>query len=233
MSNITAPINLTNLPSKGMNIFQSINAVMKQIGSIAKGQKNTSQGYSFRGIDDMYNAVHPLFAEHGIFLTSETLNTEREERQTKSGGTMIYSIMDIRYTFYAIDGTSVSTVTRGEGSDTGDKASNKAMSTALKYALIQLLLIPTSDVKDSDSDSPEFVAKAQTHPQKKEDTRPWLNPQENGVNNPNYVNAFDYLASGQYTLEQVEKKYRLNKEVRNDLQMAVNLFSASQNSNRP
>lgn len=130
---------------------------MADIDVIAKSRKNQSQGYAFRGIDDMYNELHSHFANHKVFYTSEVINQHREEKQTKSGGTMQYSIINVKFTFYAEDGSNISSTMIGEASDSGDKASNKAMSVALKYALMQLLLIPTEEEKDTEFKSPEFT----------------------------------------------------------------------------
>lgn len=140
-------------------IFQTINNVLKEVGAIGKDKKNTQQGYSFRGIDDLYNELHGLFAKHGLFFTSELVGSLREERTSKSGGATIYSIIDIKFTFYALDGSSVSSVMRGEAMDSGDKASNKAASAALKYALLQLFMIPTEEEKDTECQSPEVKPK--------------------------------------------------------------------------
>jgi hypothetical protein len=91
-------------------------------------------------------------AERGIFVVPEVLEANREERQTKQGSNLIYSILRMRYTFYASDGTSVSAVVIGEGMDSGDKASNKAMSIAFKYACFQVFCIPTEEMVKEDPD---------------------------------------------------------------------------------
>lgn len=130
-----------------------------QIEVISKGQKNVQQGYSFRGIDDIYNSLHPIFARNKVFFTSEIINSIREDRATKGGGVLIYSIIDVKFTFFAQDGSFVTSTMRGEGMDTGDKASNKAMSAALKYALIQLFLIPTEEEKNYEKSTPEVGKK--------------------------------------------------------------------------
>ena len=64
-------------------------------------------------------------------------------------------MLKVRYTFYAEDGTSVSAVVIGEGMDSGDKASNKAMAIAMKYAFFQVFCIPTEEMKDPDAETPE------------------------------------------------------------------------------
>ena len=60
----------------------------------------------------------------------------------------------MKYTFYAEDGSSVSAVVQGEGMDSADKSSNKAMSVAFKYACFQVLCIPTEEMKDPDAETP-------------------------------------------------------------------------------
>ena len=79
---------------------------------------------------------------------------QREERTTAKGGNLIYSIMKIKYTFYAEDGTSVSAVVVGEGMDSADKSSNKAMAVGMKYAMFQVFCIPTEEMPDTDSETP-------------------------------------------------------------------------------
>ena len=91
-----------------MNIYQSIASVMKEGYAITKSKKNPQQGFMYRGIDDVMNVFQPLMAEAGIFVVPEVLEATREERQTGKGTNLIYSILKIRYTFYASDGTSVS-----------------------------------------------------------------------------------------------------------------------------
>ena len=135
-------------------IYSAISNAMAKIEAIAKDKKNTQQGYKFRGIDDVYNRLHPILAEHHIFTTPEVLEDRHEERITKSGGALLYRILKIRYTFWTDDGSSVCATVIGEGMDSGDKASNKAMAVAHKYALFQVFCIPTEDMQDPDAETP-------------------------------------------------------------------------------
>jgi hypothetical protein len=134
-------------------IFKKIPLVMAEIGAIGKDRKNPQQGYSFRGIDDVYNAVNTALAKHGVFCAPTVLKMTREERQTKTGGTLLYTILDIKYTFYAEDGSSFECVTTGEAMDSGDKSCNKAMSAAQKYAFFQVFSIPTEEHKDTEMET--------------------------------------------------------------------------------
>ena len=140
----------TNLPL----IYQKISAIMAEVPAIGKTKRNAQQGFNYRGIDDVQNALQNLLPKHGVFYVPEVLDSIREERQTKTGGNLIYSVLKMKYTFYASDGSSVSAVVIGEGMDSGDKASNKAMAVAMKYAMFQVFCIPTEELDDPDAVCP-------------------------------------------------------------------------------
>lgn len=134
-------------------IYAKISEVMKNVGAIEKDKKNAQQGYNFRGIDDMYNALNEHLAKAKIFFTSQILDERREERATAKGGVLFYTILKVRWTIYAEDGSFVTTETVGEAMDSGDKSANKAMSGSYKYAQMQVFCIPTLDPKDSENDT--------------------------------------------------------------------------------
>lgn len=138
-----------------MKIYQAINSIMNDMEAIEKGKKNAQQGFMYRGVDDVMNTLKPLLAKHKVFVVPKVLEETREERTTAKGGLLLYSVLKIEYTFYAEDGSGVSAVVIGEGMDSGDKASNKAMSVAFKYACFQVFCIPTEDMVDPDSHTPE------------------------------------------------------------------------------
>lgn len=140
-------------------IYKAISKVMAEIGSIGKEKTNKQQGFKYRGIDDVMNALSPALIHNGIFVVPELLDHTREERTSTKGGNLIYSVCKIRYTFYAEDGSCVKAVVIGEGMDSGDKATNKAMSIAFKYACFQVFCIPTEEMKDPDGESPEVIWK--------------------------------------------------------------------------
>ena len=100
------------------------------------------------------NVFQPILAKHKVFIVPQVLEQKREERTTSRGGNLIYSICKIKYTFYAEDGSNVEAIVIGEGMDSGDKATNKAMAIAMKYALFQVFCIPTEEMKDPDSETP-------------------------------------------------------------------------------
>jgi len=140
------------MPNTG--IYAAINGIMEEIGAIGKTSKNQQQGFFYRGIDAVMNALQPALVKHKVFVVPEVLEHKREERVTGKGGNLIYSVLKVKYSFFAEDGSSVSATVIGEGMDSGDKASNKAMSIAFKYACFQVFCIPTEEMKDPDSETP-------------------------------------------------------------------------------
>ncbi len=134
-------------------IFKAIADTMNDVSAVGKNSKNEKQNYNFRGIDAVMNALHPAMVKNRIFVVPEVLDQQREERQSKNGK-LIYSICKIKYTFFADDGSNISATVIGEGMDSGDKATNKAMSVAFKYACFQVFCIPTEDMTDPDAETP-------------------------------------------------------------------------------
>jgi hypothetical protein len=134
-------------------IYTSLCAIQKEIGVIGKDKKNQQQGFMFRGVDQVMNVLHPLLSEFGVFIVPEVVESHREERQTKSGGNLIYTIHKIKFHFTAMDGSEVCATVVGEGMDSADKSSNKAMAVAFKYACFQVFCVPTEEIAQEDPDN--------------------------------------------------------------------------------
>lgn len=139
-----------------MKVYQAINAVQGALAKtgIAKTRTNSQgAGFKFRGIDDVYNAIAPLLADHGLCILPRMLSRVCEERISKSGGALFYVTVEAEFDFVAMEDGSKHTVkTYGEAMDSGDKATNKAMSSAYKYACFQSFAIPLEGEPDSDDD---------------------------------------------------------------------------------
>ena len=139
------------------SIHQLMPLAAAEVGAISKDKQTTgSSSFAFRGIDDLMNALHPILAEHGITIAPAYRFLERYDRSTRSGGIMEFVIIEGTFSFSGPDGDEILVKTIGQASDTADKAINKAMSAALKYALIQTFTVPTADISDSDADSIEM-----------------------------------------------------------------------------
>lgn len=142
-----------------MNIYESINQIMTEIGAIGKNSKNQQQGFMYRGVDAVMNALNPALQKCKVFVVPEVLDVNREDRVSQKGAGLIYTTARVRYTFYAEDGSNVQAVVVGEGMDSGDKSCNKAMSIAFKYACFQVFCIPTEEMRDPDAESYEVAPK--------------------------------------------------------------------------
>ena len=138
-------------------IFSSICAAMADITAIGKDRKNHQPGFKYRGVDDVMNELHGVLAKNKIFIVPEVLEEERGQTQTRNGGNLFTTRLKTKFNFYADDGSCVSAVVIGEAMDSADKASNKALSVAFKYACFQVFCIPTEDEKDPDAFSPKPV----------------------------------------------------------------------------
>ncbi len=145
-----------------MKVYAAINAVQRALShtGIAKDKRNTQgSGYMFRGIDDVYNAIAPLLAEHGLCIIPRFITRSCEERQSKSGGALFYVTVEAEFDFISSeDGSKHTARTFGEAMDSGDKATNKAMSAAYKYAAFQTFAIPTEASPDADAETHEVQA---------------------------------------------------------------------------
>lgn len=137
------------------DIFALLPKVAGDIGAVGKGRENKDQKYRFRGIDDFLNAAHGALVKHGVTIIPRVISRELRPGQTKSGTANLWVGLTVEFHFYAPDGSSVSATVASEGLDMSDKATNKAMSAALKYALIQVFSIPTEDMDEADNTSPE------------------------------------------------------------------------------
>ena len=147
-----------------MNVYQAISAVQKDLSTqgISKDRKNMQgSGYAFRGIDDVYNALAPFLAKHGLCILPRVLNRESVERQSKAGGALFYITVEVEFDLVAADGSKHTIKTFGEAMDSGDKATNKAMSAAYKYACMQSFCIPTEGDNDADAQTHQVAPKVE------------------------------------------------------------------------
>lgn len=139
-------------PTTG-NIFTALHSVYQQVGYVQKKGKNTAQNYRYAGEKDLIEALRPAMVEAGIvFFCSGISDQEtREVRKSTPRGesVTINFAATFHFTFaHAVSGTSIQVAARGEGADSLDKASAKAMTGALKYALRQTFVIETGDDPD-------------------------------------------------------------------------------------
>jgi ERF superfamily len=141
-------------------VYGAIVAVIGELSKsgIAKDRKNIQQGYPFRGIDDVYGALSPLLAKYKLCMLPRVVERVASERPTQKGTLLFHVALEVEYDIISSEDGSRHTIkVPGEAMDSGDKAGNKAMSAAYKYACIQAFCIPTEGDNDADATTPPEV----------------------------------------------------------------------------
>jgi hypothetical protein len=149
-----------------MKVYQAINAVQTELAKVGiskSSRNNQGSGYNFRGIDAVYNVLSSIMAQNGLCIIPRMLTRTCEERTSKSGGALFYVTVEAEFDLVsAEDGSKHTARTFGEAMDSGDKATNKAMSAAYKYMAFQTFAIPTEGDNDADAHSHEVATKKPT-----------------------------------------------------------------------
>lgn len=145
---------MTDKPIDTASIHHALTAVMRDVLAVGKAQRNRDQGYTFRGIDDVVNAVGPALRKHGVLVLPELLDVSYRDVRTSKDKPAREVTVRVRFRFVGPSGDELAVVVPGESMDSGDKGTAKAMSVAMRIALLQALCLPT-DEADPDAHSYE------------------------------------------------------------------------------
>jgi hypothetical protein len=171
-------------------VYEAIAAVQADLSQegISKDRKNQQQGYNFRGIDDIYNALAPILAKRRLCILPRVKSRELVERQTKNGGALFCTVLFVEFDFVsAVDGSMHTISTYGEAMDSADKSTNKAMSAAYKYATMMTFSIPTEGDNDADATTPNVAAKANGTHLPHPPAKPHAPPAKTGNDEPLHI----------------------------------------------
>ena len=138
-------------------IYGALIEAQRIIGGVGKDGRNEFDGYNYRKVDDVMDAVHEAFCKAGIVVMPEVVDYIPDQKQRKGGGTMMFVTVKMNYRFVAEDGSSITATVIGQGADVGDKAGNKALAAAYKYCMFQVLAIPSGEMHDSEEDTPQIA----------------------------------------------------------------------------
>jgi hypothetical protein len=127
------------------SVVVALARVMEDVRAVRKGDRNSQQGYNFRGVDAVMNAVGPALRKHGVVVMPVCEEANYRDVTTSTGKPSRECTVKVRYRFYGPNGDHVEAVTPGESMDFGDKGAPKAMSVAYRIALLQALCLPTDD----------------------------------------------------------------------------------------
>lgn len=148
------------MATDALPVHAALSAVMGDVQAVRKGDRNEAQGFRFRGVDAVVNAVGPALRAHGVIVLPRVLARHTETYQTSKGATMRNVAVEVEFIFVGPDGSTLVCSTVGEAADAGDKATPKAHSVAFRTALLQALCIPT-DEPDPDASTHERAAPVQ------------------------------------------------------------------------
>ncbi len=143
------------MESKALS-YELLPKLMEKVGPISKDRKNPV-GFKYRGIEDALNSLQPAMIELGLSVEIECRDLKAEhmvEKGKEKDRFVFHTTLLMDVVFVASDGSKSKRTAAGEGLDTaGDKATNKAMAAAFKYAIFLGLCIPVEDGTLPDGDA--------------------------------------------------------------------------------
>ena len=144
-----------------MSVYQAISNVTAELArsGIGKTKRNAAQGFSYRGVDDVMQALAWALPRCGLVMLPRVVGRTERAAPSKSGGTIYSVILDVEWDLVSVvDGSRTVVRVHGEAMDAGDKATTKALSAAYKYAAVLAFSIPLEGIEDADAHSPEASA---------------------------------------------------------------------------
>lgn len=142
--------------SPPMKIYKQIPLCIGSIKAVGRNHTNDAQGFKFRSINDVFDAVNKVFAEHSVTIEPRYEIIRDEIGKNKNNNPQRMCLLKGTFKLFADDGSYIQVETYGEGIDAGDKAFYKAQTGALKYCLFQTLQIPVADPNDPDFTTTEI-----------------------------------------------------------------------------
>jgi hypothetical protein len=129
-----------------MTLRQKLREVRRRIGYIQKRGYNERHNYNYVAAADIAGTVGDVLAELGVVVIPRLESITYEPHAPGRPDSVRVARVIMAYTFTDVDsGEEITARVAGEGLDVGDKASYKAMTGALKYALLQCFLLATGD----------------------------------------------------------------------------------------
>lgn len=150
-------------PTEPANVIEALARVMSELPSIGKDDKASAQqgGYSYRGIEAITGSAQRLLGKYQVVFVPKVVERKTVEL-TVNQKPWTEEQLTVVYTVYGPGGLE-DRIEVGPlvalGRDNSDKGTNKAMTQAFKYALLQVLCIGD---RSSDGDGHD-AAEADAH----------------------------------------------------------------------
>lgn len=147
---------MTEQQQRPLQVFSAIENVMADIAKagVGKNAMNTQQNFKYQAADDVMDTLAPILSKHHLIILPSVESHALTERMTANQRPVLHALLKLTYTFLCpLDGSSTQVgPIYGEAMDSGDKATNKAMTAAYKYLCKYSFCIPiTGDDPDSQS----------------------------------------------------------------------------------
>ena len=129
---------------KTLNVYQRIQAVMRDVEYIQKENKKVNNQYTFVSHDAVTAKIRPALIKHGIVITTENIN--RVQNGNRCEVVVTYRVVNV-------DDPNDFCITQscGSGIDNQDKSDGKSLSYSYKYLLLKLFALETGDDPERDS----------------------------------------------------------------------------------
>lgn len=152
--------------SNELNIYQRLLKITEELKTVEKNLSvpvTKTNSYKAVGERDVLDAVKPLEVKYGVYsyaydrkiIDSGELISTRKDYQTNEYHDIkqLYLRLEVTYRFVNVDNPQeyIEIKTYGDGIDTGDKATGKAMTYADKYALLKAYKISTGEDPDQEA----------------------------------------------------------------------------------
>jgi hypothetical protein len=146
-----------------LNLRQKLAEVRRRIGYVQKKGHNERSNYSYVSAADIAGPVGDILAELGVVVIPSLEEISYEPASGRREATPMARVI-MAYTFADVDsGEEVVATAAGQGLDAGDKAPYKAMTGALKYALLQTFLLATGDDPEDERVDAHFKKPSSGH----------------------------------------------------------------------
>ena len=139
------------------NISKAICAVMADVKNVEKGATVGNGRNAYKGVSDkdVKALLLPLMAKNGLSILPIKIDEtcEFQEYTDNYGNAKTRFCVHVKGTYMLLhtSGESIEVQGYGHGIDAADKAPGKAMTYALKYALLYTFMVPVGDIEDTDT----------------------------------------------------------------------------------
>lgn len=181
------------------NVFQRINAVMREVSYVQKDKAVTGMGAGYKAVthDNLVSVARSSFVKHGIVMYPEQIGGELFPPSVKADGTLSnMRLYEGSYIFHFVNmdapADKVSVPVVAHAMDNGDKAPGKAMTYAAKTAVLKLLWLETGENEES-----------------REDTKERNKPKLPSINNSRFGDGLAKIRSGDYSAEMMRATFSL------------------------